>query len=458
MDNKKLYCDLHTHSTRSDGGLSRAEVIELAIENDIGVLAITDHNIPFDDIYELQTKYPDIKLINGAELSTSYVVPDIGEQREIHVIALDFENTKRFVGVLRHNCFDSEEYVNSIIQKLREAGLEANFSYYDLSNEMNQKFIGRMAIARKLVSLGIVSDIEEAFDEYIGDFGKRKAYVKPNISKYMPLDIAIIEIRNAGGIPVLCHPYSYNLTEKRVTRLIQDFKKYGGIAMETLYSLYTPEQQKQLGFYADEHGLLKSAASDFHGRGKKGSLNHQFPVSIYRDLVSRKEKLLAEATKKDDEPQDKYTDESVGFFEKYISDEFSQCFRSGEPPFDSPRFLRKSVSELSPSEKIIYYIKRVHCKFLSESGAHCKCGTGVAERTKMYIKALDANLTGDELRFITEIFGLEAPLIPFNEAVKKYSVSNVRCNEIEKLLYQASIHTSGLWVRGTLSSLLSEEP
>ena len=32
MEKKKLYCDLHTHSTRSDGALSRAEVIEEAIK------------------------------------------------------------------------------------------------------------------------------------------------------------------------------------------------------------------------------------------------------------------------------------------------------------------------------------------------------------------------------------------------------------------------------------------
>ena len=132
MENKKLYCDLHTHSTRSDGGLSRADVIEEAIKNDIGVLAITDHNISFDDLDELQTKYPNIKLINGSEVSACYTVPDTSELREIHIVALDFENTGHFINVLMHNRFDSEQYVNSIIQKLREAGLEVNFTYDDL--------------------------------------------------------------------------------------------------------------------------------------------------------------------------------------------------------------------------------------------------------------------------------------------------------------------------------------
>ncbi len=292
MENKKLYCDLHTHSTRSDGELSRAEVIELAIENNIGALTITDHNIPFDDLDELQKKHPEIRLINGVEVSTSHHVPGTGEMKEIHVVALDFENTEHFVNILHQNRYDTKDYVNSIIQKLCEAGLEAKFSYDDLRAEHNQEFIGRMAIARKLVSLGLVRSIEEAFDEYIGDFGKRKAYVRPNVSKYIPIDDAIIEIKTAGGIPVLCHSYSYNLSEEQVVRLIQDFKKCGGLAMETLYSQYTSEQQEKLKTYANEYGLLQSAASDFHGRGKKGSLDHHFPISIYRDLADMREQLL----------------------------------------------------------------------------------------------------------------------------------------------------------------------
>lgn len=289
MENKKLYCDFHTHSTRSDGGNTRAEVIELAIKNEIGALAITDHNIPFDDIEELQAIYPDIKLINGSEVSTSYITPDTGEHREIHIVALDFENTAHFVSMLSRNRFDSEEYVNSIIQKLREAGFEANFTYRDLCAEMDQEFIGRMAIARKLVSLGLFSDIEEVFNEYIGDYGKRKAFVKPDVSKYMTTEKAVREIIQAQGIPILCHPYSYHFSEKQVIRLIQDFKAYGGLTMETHYALYTPEQQKQLMVYADNYGLLQSAASDFHGRGNKGCLNNHFPISIYYNLINFKE-------------------------------------------------------------------------------------------------------------------------------------------------------------------------
>ncbi len=284
MENKKLYCDLHTHSSKSDGALSRSEVIELAIKCDVGVLAITDHNIPFEDLDELQAKYPDIILVNGSELSTNYKVPGTDEQKEIHIVALNFDNTEHFVSILKNNCLDTKVYVNSIIKKLRENGLEANFTYDDLRSEMHQDLIGRMAIARKLTALGIVSDVYEAFEEYIGDFGKKKAYVKPDISKYISMDTAVTEILKAGGIPVLCHPYSYNLSEEQVIRLIQDFKSCGGLAMETLYATYNAEQREKLIAYSQKYGLSQSAASDFHGRGKKGSLDNKFPIDIYYNL------------------------------------------------------------------------------------------------------------------------------------------------------------------------------
>lgn len=281
------YCDLHTHSTRSDGEFSREEVIKMAIESNIRVLSITDHNIPFDDLDELQKKHPEIKLLNGAEVSTAYTVPDTGEMKEIHVVALDFRNTERFTKILAGNSFDSKDYVNSIIKKLRDAGLPAEFDYDSLKAEMKQEFISRMAIARKLTALKIVPDVENAFEEYIGDFGKRKAYVAPDVKKYIPLEKAVKEILCAGGIPILAHLYSYNLTEKQAKDLALYFKSCGGTAMETLYSTYSQAQREKLALLADDLGLAHSAASDFHGRGKKHSLDQKFPAEIYFKLMKK---------------------------------------------------------------------------------------------------------------------------------------------------------------------------
>ena len=39
-----IYCDLHTHSTISDGTDTPAELIALAEEKGLGAIALTDHN------------------------------------------------------------------------------------------------------------------------------------------------------------------------------------------------------------------------------------------------------------------------------------------------------------------------------------------------------------------------------------------------------------------------------
>ena len=47
MENCKtcsLLCDLHTHSTYSDGTLTPEALIELALELRLGAVALTDHN------------------------------------------------------------------------------------------------------------------------------------------------------------------------------------------------------------------------------------------------------------------------------------------------------------------------------------------------------------------------------------------------------------------------------
>ena len=41
---KKYYIDLHTHSTYSDGSKEPLQLLEEAKKNNIGILAITDHD------------------------------------------------------------------------------------------------------------------------------------------------------------------------------------------------------------------------------------------------------------------------------------------------------------------------------------------------------------------------------------------------------------------------------
>ena len=64
--------DLHLHTTRSDGRLSPRQLVELAAERGLKVIALTDHDST-EGLAEAMTaaaRFPELTLIPGIELST----------------------------------------------------------------------------------------------------------------------------------------------------------------------------------------------------------------------------------------------------------------------------------------------------------------------------------------------------------------------------------------------------
>ncbi|RPI50943.1 MAG: PHP domain-containing protein, partial [Deltaproteobacteria bacterium] len=64
------YCDLHTHTTASDGSDSPAEVIRLAVNSGLAAIAVTDHDTVagFPEALEESEKLG-IEILPGVELS-----------------------------------------------------------------------------------------------------------------------------------------------------------------------------------------------------------------------------------------------------------------------------------------------------------------------------------------------------------------------------------------------------
>lgn len=277
------YCDLHVHSSMSDGDFTRREVIELAIDNGITTLAITDHNVPFLDREELQAEYPNVDLITGSEVSVKIFVN--GKNKEIHVIALDYNNTSEFVSFLANNRFNTKEYIDSIISWLDSQGLYLGETYDSLKHKTKSHHIGRLLIARIMVEKGLANNIDEAFDKYIGNKADNDC-PKPSIECYAELETAIEQILHAGGIPVLAHPLLYSLPDNELRNLLARFKKLGGKGMEVYYGLYNQEEIDHLLRLSQEYDLYPSAGSDFHGHGHSG-LDNKFPEYIAERLLSR---------------------------------------------------------------------------------------------------------------------------------------------------------------------------
>ncbi|WP_338027441.1 PHP domain-containing protein [Colwellia maritima] len=213
--------DLHCHTHCSDGSLSPETLIDRAVNYQIAVLAITDHdtvegfNIAQD--YILEKNIP-IKLISGIEISTSW------QGFEIHIVGLNLDvNNPEFQELISSQKQAREQRAITIGEKLAKCGFVN--AYDDAKNLANKGTITRAHFAKVLYQQGHVSTMQKAFDQYLGKKGRntQSAYVKP---LWCSIEEAV-EVIHAGGSAVMAHPIRYDLSTKWLKRLITHFKESG---------------------------------------------------------------------------------------------------------------------------------------------------------------------------------------------------------------------------------------
>jgi predicted metal-dependent phosphoesterase TrpH len=280
------YVDFHTHTTYSDGNLTAKELVSLARQCEIGLLAITDHNST-ENLDELRRENPDIQFVQGAEISCLYADTH-GIEHEIHVPALGFDpNHPKMQAVFRNNMPDRRPYVEAILHKLRLCGVELG-SYDDFCARVpkENKHFGRMELAKEMVRRNYVNSPKEAFDIYFGGFGERRAFV-PNTLRYVSMEQAVDAILSAGGVPVLAHLFYYRFDCMENHRLIRTFRSLTGDrgGMETDYGIYDAKTRQHLREVAAENKLMCSCASDFHGVDPTDTLNRRFSRDLCRPLL-----------------------------------------------------------------------------------------------------------------------------------------------------------------------------
>ena len=284
---KKTYIDLHTHTLRSDGAYTPVELVARAREAGIGILALTEHNHT-DDLSGLQAMFPEVRLIQGAEIGCMYT-DSRGKEVEIHVVALGFDPEHPAIrAVLANNDPDRRPYINAILDRLRLCGIDLG-DYEDMSRRFpDSRQIGRMNIAKCMKELGYVETVDEGFDLYIGSFGERRAFV-PNPTRYVSMEEAVSAIAASGGVAVLAHLYYYGMDDRENLRLVETFKALAGEhgGMEVYYERYDREQREALRDIADRYGLMYSAASDFHGQREKDTLENRFLSTDCQALLNR---------------------------------------------------------------------------------------------------------------------------------------------------------------------------
>ncbi|MEP7288542.1 MAG: PHP domain-containing protein [Chloroflexota bacterium] len=248
--------DLHMHSTASDGVYSPAEVVQIALTNNMDVIALTDHD-SVEGIAEARQAAASSKLdvLVGVELSSE------GDQGDAHILGYLFDTDNLPLQNLLSELRGARVHrADRIVQKLSGLGIDVPLErVYALAGS---GAVGRPHVARAMVEAGFVGSLQEAFDKYLGDDGP--AYV-PHFN-LTPED-AIRAVHAAGGIAVLAHPGRYEAYGKIIAGLLP----LGLDGLEVFYPDHTPAIIEELRGIVRQHDLVMTVGSDFHRREGDGS-------------------------------------------------------------------------------------------------------------------------------------------------------------------------------------------
>ncbi|MEA2103178.1 MAG: PHP domain-containing protein [Candidatus Cloacimonadota bacterium] len=246
--------DLHTHTTVSDGSDSPTDVIKKARKKDLQILSITDHDTigALDEIKSIPNK---MKFITGVEISAEF-------PKTLHILGYNFDSSDKALRETLNSLQNFRKNRNiKMMENMEKMGIF--ISWAELKEEAKGEIIGRPHFANILYKKGYVDSYQQAFDKYL----KQGAPLYLNKKRLFPKK-AIELILNAGGVPVIAHPYQTKLNDEELRELIKKLADYGLQGIEAFYSLHTKKQiELYLGF-AKEFNLVITAGSDYHGTNK----------------------------------------------------------------------------------------------------------------------------------------------------------------------------------------------
>lgn len=246
--------DLHTHTDRSDGTFTPAELVRRAADLGLEVVGLTDHDTT-DGLAEATTAGLElgVEVVPGVELSAEL------DRTSVHVLGYWVDQTepafREELARLRDDRFRRGELM---VGKLQELGLPVSFERVrEIAAGGN---IVRPHIAQAMVEAGVVATEEEAFERWIADGGP--AHVPKHALH--PVD-AVALIRRAGGLAVLAHPGMWGDQSCVPDEVIQAMAAAGMAGLEVDHTDHDVEQRERYRRMAGRLGLIATGGSDCHG-------------------------------------------------------------------------------------------------------------------------------------------------------------------------------------------------
>jgi predicted metal-dependent phosphoesterase TrpH len=246
--------DLHMHSTFSDGSLTPEELVTEACRIGLTAIALTDH----DGTHGLP------RFLAAAQSTPLRAIPGVEISADFH------GGTMHMLGYyIRHDDAVLNEHLEwirngremrnaEILHKLNALG--CHITWEQVVAFAGEDVVGRPHFAQAMIANGFVNDKDEAFDKYLGR-GKPAYADRRRLSPSASVKL----IRDAGGVPVLAHPFTLNLDYQKLHTLLIELRAAGLEGLEVFYPEHNANMQREYQNLAKDMNLVATGGSDFHG-------------------------------------------------------------------------------------------------------------------------------------------------------------------------------------------------
>lgn len=242
--------DLHIHTNFSDGTDSLKKVLEIATNNGLQYISITDHESM--EAYKILKNMHNYKLdvIPGVELHTFY------DNQEIHLLAYGLEYSNADItSYLERLRYERTEIAFETVVKIQKSGVPLRWE--DVINKA-----GNDVAVTKGHIIGALSDYNLKDRSFYYNF------FNPQGDSYLPykknsLSLAVDIVKSNNGKAVLAHPgliFNDNLVEE----ILQKFET----GLEVYYYYYGKLREEWIKKYktmALDYGTIYTGGSDYHG-------------------------------------------------------------------------------------------------------------------------------------------------------------------------------------------------
>lgn len=253
--------DLHTHSTASDGTEPPEVVVARAAEAGLAAVALTDHDTVagWDAAAGAAVEYG-ITLVRGMEMSC--------RAGRVTVHLLSYLHDPDHPGLAAEVARARTSRVERARIMVERIAADHSLTWEMVLEHAQQgATIGRPHVADALVTLGIIEHRSQAFDTLLH---RSSPYYVPYYSPEHTHAVRLV--REAGGVPVIAHPFAHARGAVVDDADIAAMVDAGLLGIEVDHRDHDPKSRERAAGLARRFGLLATGSSDYHGAGKPNRL------------------------------------------------------------------------------------------------------------------------------------------------------------------------------------------